>query len=123
MLSSLDFGDKWCSWIKGCPFLAKTSVLVNGSPSREFTLKRGLRQGDPLSPYLFITVMEGIHLAFDRAMDIGFIRRIKIDLATVAGARMGTFPTTYLGIPIGSNMNKIANWDSLCDKLRSKLST
>ncbi|XP_071726816.1 uncharacterized protein [Rutidosis leptorrhynchoides] len=74
MLSSLGFGFKWCTWNIGCIDSAKTSVLVNGSPTCEFCIKRGLRQRDPFRPFLFIIVMEGLHLA---TMDINFIRGIK----------------------------------------------
>nr|GEZ48666.1 putative RNA-directed DNA polymerase, eukaryota, reverse transcriptase zinc-binding domain protein [Tanacetum cinerariifolium] len=53
---------------------AKASILVNGSPFKEFSCHRGLKQGDPLAPYLFILVMESLHLFFSRAVDEGLFK-------------------------------------------------
>ena len=50
-MDKLGFGIKWCSWIYGCLRNARSSVLVNGSPTIEFEIFKGLRQGDPLSPF------------------------------------------------------------------------
>ena len=60
MLDKLNFCEKWISWIKVCLELASISVLVNGSPTKEFIPKKGLRQDDPLSPFLFLIVVEGL---------------------------------------------------------------
>lgn len=54
------------------------SVLVNGIATQEFQFFRGLRQGDPLSPFLFILVMESLHIAFFRAKDKGLFNGISI---------------------------------------------
>ncbi|GKB85929.1 putative RNA-directed DNA polymerase [Tanacetum coccineum] len=61
-----------------CLHSARTSILVNGSPSSEFSIKRELRQGDPLSPFLFILVMEGLHLALKDAVQSNLIHGAKV---------------------------------------------
>nr|GEY75534.1 reverse transcriptase domain, reverse transcriptase zinc-binding domain protein [Tanacetum cinerariifolium] len=58
---------------------AKTSILINGSPTSESSLKRGLRQGDPLSPFLFIIVMEGLHMAINDGLAANMFHGVKVD--------------------------------------------
>ena len=53
----------------GCLTSASVSILVNGSPTNEFTLQRGLRQGDPLAPLLFNLVVEGLTGLMREAVD------------------------------------------------------
>jgi len=60
MLIRLGFCLKWRKWITACLQLATILILVNGSPTKEFALTRGLRQGDPLAPLLFNIVGEGL---------------------------------------------------------------
>ncbi|GJR74809.1 putative RNA-directed DNA polymerase, eukaryota, reverse transcriptase zinc-binding domain protein [Tanacetum coccineum] len=78
MLCNLGFRLIWRSWIKACLESSRTSILVNGSPTSEFNVKRGLRQGDPLSSFLFIIIMEGLHMALSDSVRNGFIRGINI---------------------------------------------
>nr|GEV47345.1 hypothetical protein [Tanacetum cinerariifolium] len=53
VLVSFGFGSKWRSWIRGSLSSGKASILVNGSPTPEFHFHRGLKQGDPLAPFIF----------------------------------------------------------------------
>lgn len=47
MLQQFNFSEKWIGWMLECVSTASANVLVNGSPSEDFNLERGLRQGDP----------------------------------------------------------------------------
>lgn len=60
ILIIMGFGQIWCSWILTC-LQAWLSVLINGSPTQDFSMQRGLRQGCSLSPLLFALAAEGLH--------------------------------------------------------------
>lgn len=78
LMMQMNFGDKWRKWINGCLTSTRASVIVNGSPTCEFSLQKGVRQGDPLSPFLFIIAMEGLNIAMKEAIDNGIFRGIQI---------------------------------------------
>ena len=58
LLKRMGFGVRWCRWIHICISIVQVSVLFNGSLADFFGSSRGLRQGDPLSPILFLVMME-----------------------------------------------------------------
>nr|GFB18232.1 RNA-directed DNA polymerase, eukaryota [Tanacetum cinerariifolium]GFB18250.1 RNA-directed DNA polymerase, eukaryota [Tanacetum cinerariifolium] len=79
ILMRLGFGEKWCKWIQSCLFSSRGSVPVNGNPTKEFQFHKGLKQGDLLSPFLFILVTESLHVSFQRVVDAGLFNGIKLD--------------------------------------------
>ncbi|GKA50280.1 putative RNA-directed DNA polymerase, eukaryota, reverse transcriptase zinc-binding domain protein [Tanacetum coccineum] len=64
--------------IRSCLDSAYASVLVNGSPTKEFKMERGLRQGDPLSPFLFILAIEALNVDILEATNRDLFHRVKV---------------------------------------------
>jgi hypothetical protein len=73
MLRMCGFGESWCSWIAHCISLMHFLVLVNSTPSGFFSSSCGIRQGDPLSPLLFVIVMEALSKLFSITVQRGFL--------------------------------------------------
>nr|GEX60003.1 UvrD-like helicase, ATP-binding domain, P-loop containing nucleoside triphosphate hydrolase [Tanacetum cinerariifolium] len=104
---------------------ASMSILVNGSPSEEFGLVRGVRQGDPLSSFLFILAAKGLNAIVFEAVEKGIFRGVVRwgydGMARWMGCGIGEFPLTYLGLPIGENMRWINAWGPVVEKFINKL--
>ncbi|XP_057444081.1 uncharacterized protein LOC130736256 [Lotus japonicus] len=71
MIERMKFDRKWISWIRGCLSSSSVSVLVNGSPTEEFKMEKGLRQGDQIALFLFLIVAEGISGMIKNAISLG----------------------------------------------------
>ncbi|KAL2252872.1 UNVERIFIED_CONTAM: hypothetical protein Sindi_0081900 [Sesamum indicum] len=63
------FPPTFTRWIEECVTTASFSIGLNGTSHGFFTGARGLRQGDPLSPYLFVLVMEVLHLGLSQLVE------------------------------------------------------
>ena len=75
-LRKFNFGPSFCAWITAFYSNISSCVMNNGFTTQPFKLSRGVRQGDPLSPYLFILVLEtlAIYIRNDEC-----IKGIKVD--------------------------------------------
>ncbi|XP_019185275.1 PREDICTED: uncharacterized protein LOC109180242 [Ipomoea nil] len=78
MLKALGFDERWVERIMLCVTTVSYRFLINGSPSDPVTPTRGLRQGDLLSPYLFIICAEGLSLLLQQAQDNGLIHGCRV---------------------------------------------
>ncbi|GJU98698.1 RNA-directed DNA polymerase, eukaryota [Tanacetum coccineum] len=108
VLEAFGFGETWCNWVRGTFCHAKGSILVNGSPSNEFQFHCGLKQGDPLSPYLFILVMESLHLSVCRAENDRIFNGIRLH-SFFKGAELSEKKITWVA------------WDKICSRRKLKV--
>jgi hypothetical protein len=77
-LVKLGFDSKWIHWIMACVKSVTYRVGLNGNYLRRFNPTRGLRQGDPLSPYLFLLVGEGLSKLIQNSIVEGRLQELKI---------------------------------------------
>ena len=82
ILERCGFGIKWRTWIHYCISTTCFFVLVNGTSKGFFKSSRGLRQGDPLSPLLFVFMMEAFSKMIAGAVAGGFLSGFSVGEAT-----------------------------------------
>ncbi|PNX71244.1 ribonuclease H, partial [Trifolium pratense] len=78
MLERLGFSNTWIHWMMLCVSSVNYSVLVNFEKVGPIVPGRGLRQGDPLSPYLFLLVTEGLTKLIHKSLASGELHGVKI---------------------------------------------
>ncbi|RVW19551.1 putative ribonuclease H protein [Vitis vinifera] len=153
VMQKMGFGGKWAGWIRWCISTASFSVLINGSPAGFFQSTRGLRQGDPISPYLFVLGMETLSYLINKAVRGGFLTGCRLRdrggsgiqvshlfinlnkseilsvgrgenvevLASELGCKVGSLPSTYLGLPLGAPHKSVVVWDGVEERMRKRL--
>jgi hypothetical protein len=60
IMTQMGFNDRWVNLIMRCVELVKLSVKINGHISESFSPSRGICQGGPMPPYLFLICVEGL---------------------------------------------------------------
>ncbi|KAL4347618.1 hypothetical protein GQ457_17G007830 [Hibiscus cannabinus] len=152
IMEKMGFGKRWRKWIRLCISTPSISVLVNGVPSKKFNIKRGLRQGCPLSPLLFNLVGEALSALLHKALEAGVLKGVQVgksnlkfshiqfadDLILFGDAKeeevlnmkrwaervrcsCDSFPTVYLGLPLGVMHNSKEIWDPVLQAFQKRL--
>lgn len=78
LLERMGFAREWVRWIMSCVSTVSYSVLLNGASHGFIKPERGLRQGDPLSPFLFILCAEALVNGLNASADAGKLHGIKL---------------------------------------------
>ncbi|XP_019150111.1 PREDICTED: uncharacterized protein LOC109146914 [Ipomoea nil] len=78
MLRALGFDSNWIALVMLCVTTVNYSILVNGVAAGHVRPTRGIRQGDPLSPYLFILCAEGLSILLQQAEAWGDIHGVRV---------------------------------------------
>lgn len=74
----MGFNDRWVGLIMVCVSLVSYSILVNGHSQLSFMPTKGLKLGDPLSPYLFILCVESLSNLLSKAEKEGSITSMQL---------------------------------------------
>ncbi|MDV3194105.1 MAG: reverse transcriptase domain-containing protein, partial [Sweet potato little leaf phytoplasma] len=79
IMEKMGFENPWVDKVMACIESVSYSVLINGTPQETFTPKRGIRQGDPISPYIFLFCAEGLTSLLNKEERLDHFRGLRIN--------------------------------------------
>ncbi|XP_025678312.1 uncharacterized protein [Arachis hypogaea] len=110
VLQKMGFGHRWRAWVMECVTTVSMSVLINGSPSKPVKMQRGLRQGDPLSPFLFVLVVDVLHRMVGEVVRNGRISPLVVGRDRVELSHLQFADDTILFCPLEEETMKNYKW-------------
>lgn len=105
------FGSKWRTWTSGCLVSSHFSILINGMPGGFFSTSRGLRQRDPLSPFLFTLVADAFNQLLSRGKEQNLFKGIQVGKEKISISHLQYADDTLLFLD--GHKNQLKNLISL----------
>lgn len=96
-----------------CVTRTRISIMLNGTPTSPFSLEKGVRQGDPISSFLFAMVSKSLTYILNTANMQGLIKGVKVGRDHIALTRLQFTDDTL--IFLSQNCNKVFNLRRLLD--------
>ncbi|XP_050238237.1 uncharacterized protein LOC126687724 [Mercurialis annua] len=144
VLLGLNFPDEFIKWIMMCMRTPSDSIMINGKPEGFFKGVKGIRRGDPMSPLLFVVVMEYLSTCLESKCDNSFAfhsglsvlslnenksciyfsglrEDIKSCIMHELGFSEGTLPIKYLGMPLISKRLSKEDCRGLIEKITKRI--
>ncbi|RVW64782.1 Cleavage stimulation factor subunit 77 [Vitis vinifera] len=113
------FSPRWRSWMRGCLSSVSYAILVNGNAKGWVKATRGLREGDPLSPFLFTIVADVLSRMLLRAEERSMLEGFSV--ALLLDCKVSDWPILYLGLPLGGNPKACGFWDPVIERILRRL--
>jgi hypothetical protein len=129
ILQHFGFPLAWRNWISVFLSTASSRVMVNGNPGRKICHGRGLRQGDPLSPMLFLLVMEALNALLRKADEWNLFHRLGVQAINYRASTINLqlfrdiFSLFEGASGLGCNIAKCQMVPIRCDEAQVELAT
>ncbi|RVX15151.1 Transposon TX1 uncharacterized 149 kDa protein [Vitis vinifera] len=124
VLEKKGFSSKWRIWMRGCLSAVSYAILVNGIVKGWVKASRGLRQGDPLSPFLFTIIADVLSRMLLKAEERSLLEDFRNHLSRLAlllECKVSDWPILYPGLPLGGNPTACGFWDPVIEKISRTL--